>query len=288
MVGERYTMHVPKIGEVDAFGMALSQWDANDRLGTGLRAGDYGWMRRNGDAWMQEQTRIWVDEAGTIVAGGLREGEGLWVQIDPAHLCDVQLAEAMVDQIIEAGFEDVSGPAAPSALRAALAGRGGAVGPDLLPHLWRPLTDADLVEVPGVVTTTTDDLVAKRIAVQRAAFEGSTFTREKWDAMAATRLFRPELDLIALNERDQGVSALTAWLSGPGACGVVEPMGTHRDHWRQGHGLRVLRGCFAALRREGAASVRVFTAPGNEAALAAYQRAGFRLVGRDTTMRLPS
>ena len=285
---QRFEMRRPAGGEIAAFTRALAAWDVQDPLGTGLRGGDFGWLCRNGDDWITANTRIWADDAGRVVAGGMIEDqEGLLVQIDPARLDDRDLAAAIVDGVQADGIREVSGPGAPAALRAELARRGAAIDPSPWPHLWRRLTDDDLADDPNVVSTRTDALIEQRVAVQRSAFERSTFTREKWDAMAAGPLFRPELDLLALNDAGAGVAALTAWWSGPGACGVIEPMGTHRDFWWQGHGSRVLRASFAALRRLGAEGVRVFTGRENAAALAAYASVGFRTIGYDTTLRLP-
>ncbi len=102
--------------------------------------------------------------------------------------------------------------------------------------------------------------------------------------MAAGSLFRPELDLVALNDGGVGVSTLTAWLPESASCGVIEPMGTHRDHWRQGHGGRVLRASFAALRRQGATGVRVGVERTNAPAISAYTSVGFQVIGLDTTL----
>ncbi|HWK79415.1 MAG TPA: GNAT family N-acetyltransferase [Thermomicrobiales bacterium] len=283
-----FTMRAPRVAETDAIGVALLRWGAGDPLGTGLQAGDFGWLQRNGAAWVTENFLVWDDAGGELVAGGFREGkDGLWLQIDPARVQDRDLARAIVDGAQEAGLREVSGPAAPSAVRAELAARGAAIDPHPWPHLWRPLTDADLIEVADVFSTGTEHLIGERIAVQRSAFENSTFTREKWAAMAGGPLFRPDLDLVALNGAGVGVSALTAWFPAGAGCGVIEPMGTHRDHWRQGHGSRVLRASFAALRRLGADGVRVGVERSNAAAIAAYASVGFRVVGYDTTMLLP-
>lgn len=282
-------MRAPGMDEVVAIGEALVRWGAGDSLATGMQAGDFGWLQRNGAEWITRNFLVCVDASGDILAVGFREGDnGLWLQIDPEHLFDAATAREIVDGVQEVGLRDVSGPAAPSAVRAELARRGATIDPEPWPHLWKPLSDADVVNSPGVLSTSTDALIAERIAVQRSAFANSTFTREKWEMMARGPLFRPTLDLVALNDVGAGVSALTAWLADGALCGVIEPMGTHRDHWRQGHGSRVLRASFATLRRMGADGVRVGVVRENTAAIAAYTSVGFRVVGYDTTMQFPS
>jgi len=283
-----FVLRAPREDEVSAIGSALVRWGASDPLATGLQAGDFGWLMREGVEALGRTCLVCVDDRDTIVACGLREGDdGLWLQVDPVRFFDRDVARAIVDGAVDAGVHEISCPAAPSAVRADLARRGATIDPDPWPHLWRPLTDDDLIAWPDVVSTESEALRTARIAVQRSAFETSTFSMEKWEAMAAGPLFRPELDLVALDVAGAGVSALTAWLPEGATCGVIEPMGTHRDHRRQGYGLLVLRASFAALRKLGAEGVRVGVARGNTAALATYARAGFRVVGQDTTMRLP-
>jgi ribosomal protein S18 acetylase RimI-like enzyme len=283
-----YTVRAPGTDELDGIGAALLRWGTSDLLGTGLQAGDFGWLQRNGPDWMTENLLVCAAPDGEIAAAGLREGtNGLWLQVDRARLLDRDLARAIVDGAQAAGVREVSGPGAPSALREELAVRGATIDPDPWPHLWRPLTDADLIDVEAVSSTRTEHLIGERIAVQRSAFEHSTFTRERWEMMASGPHFRPELDLVALDDAGAGVSALTAWFPAGAGCGVIEPMGTHRDHWRQGHGSRVLRAAFAALRRMGADGVRVGVERSNAAAIAAYTSVGFRMVGYDTTLILP-
>jgi ribosomal protein S18 acetylase RimI-like enzyme len=102
--------------------------------------------------------------------------------------------------------------------------------------------------------------------------------------MATGPSFRPELDLLAVDESGRGVSALIAWLPGVDMCGMIEPMGTRPDCRREGHGRRVLLASFAAPRRLGATGVRVCTPHSNDAAVATYQTVGFRVITPETTL----
>lgn len=214
------------------FGQALVKWGRDDPLATGMQAGDFGWLCRNDAAWLTARFVVWVDAAGAIVACGFREGDdGLWLQVDPTYFFDMGLAYAIADGVQEAGLHEVSGPPAPSAVRAELVRRGAVIDPELWPHLWRPLSDDDLVEIPNVASTATDALVVERIRVQRSAFVHSTFTRERWERMASGPLFRADLYLVALDEiwkRRIGVDSLVA--GGPHV----------RRHRADGHASRSL------------------------------------------------
>jgi ribosomal protein S18 acetylase RimI-like enzyme len=100
--------------------------------------------------------------------------------------------------------------------------------------------------------------------------------------MAAGTAYDPRLDLVAWTPDGRPAAAATGWLAGPGRVGLLEPVGTHADHRRQGYGHRVTVAVMAALARAGARGVRVHTPAGNTAAVAAYQRCGMRPIDLTT------
>lgn len=89
-----------------------------------------------------------------------------------------------------------------------------------------------------VVVVGPDD-VAARTAVQRAASERSTFTDERWHAMAAGPAYADARCLVAHDDDGAAVAAVTVWSAGPGRPGLIEPMGVHRDHRGHGHGRAI-------------------------------------------------
>jgi ribosomal protein S18 acetylase RimI-like enzyme len=175
-----------------------------------------------------------------------------------------------------------------AAWRAALVDRGWDADPDAWVALHRSLAGAATRLPPGVSPVAGERDVADRVAVQRAAFEGSTFTAERWALMAAGAPYDGELDLLARDAAGRPVAAGTAWSAGRGRCGVLEPVGTHRDHQRRGHGRRLLDGLCAQLAVAGASSVAVATPASNDAAVRAYVSAGFRVLGNLTAVRRPA
>ena len=278
-------LEIPDEAVVEEIDSTLKAWEGTFGTASGFASGDLGWSLRNGWKPTAEKLRIFASSKSDIGAIGFVESPtALWLTIDPSRLMDTALANAIADESLRSGFSELSTNSTPALVRRELGARGYSVDPSPWDHLWKPLTDADIVDIPGVVSTSTEALIEQRILAQRSAFENSTFTREKWDAMAAGPSFAPPLDLVALDDEGRGVSALTAWLPGPEACGMIEPMGTHAEHQRQGHGLRVLRASFSEMRKLGASGVRVFTTRGNDPAVATYKAAGFRVINLDTTM----
>ena len=263
----------------------LRQWERPGDCAWQLHAGDVGWHLRRDDDEV-DGSLLQVREDGMLLAVGLLDGPGLVrLALDPDRLQDAGLAavlaDAVEDRLGRPGSAEgyVEGPAA-ARWRAELAGRGWDLDPDPWLHLWRPLGAGDASrQVPGVAPLSGPADVADRVAVQRAAFAGSTFTESRWAQMAGSTAYEPRLDLLARDGAGAPVAALTAWTAGQGRCAVVEPMGTAAGHTRQGHGRRLLEGAAAALARAGASGVAVRTPADNTAAVAAYRSAGFSAVG---------
>ncbi len=112
--------------------------------------------------------------------------------------------------------------------------------------------------------------------LQRAAFEGSTFTVDRWQAMAAGSAYADARCLVAYDDRDTAVAAATVWSAGPRRPGLLEPMGVHRDHRGHGYGTAITVAAAAALRELGSSSAIVCTPSSNVGAIATYQSAGFQ------------
>nr|BFE81800.1 hypothetical protein GCM10020093_044010 [Planobispora longispora] len=144
---------------------------------------------------------------------------------------------------------------------------------------WTPLR-RDLtrpVKDPGVrIEVIGPERAHVRTAVQRAAFDRSTFTDERWHAMAAGPPYADARCLVAYDGRGEAVAAVTVWSAGPGRPGLLEPMGVHREHRGHGYGKAITVAAAAALQDLGSSSAIVCTPSSNAGAVAAYESAGFR------------
>jgi GNAT superfamily N-acetyltransferase len=143
---------------------------------------------------------------------------------------------------------------------------------------WTPL-HRDLTEPvkdPGVrIEVIGPEQAPVRTAVQRGSFDGSTFTDERWHAMAAGLPYADARCLVAYDERGTAVAAVTAWSAGPGKPGLLEPMGVHREHRGQGYGTAITVAAAAALQTKGSSSAIVCAPSSNVGAVATYRSAGF-------------
>lgn len=262
-----------------------------------LHPGDLGWALRAGADRIAADLRVWR-RGGHIISLA-------WVDVDdllprlalsPAVDEDRAVAEQLVADLTnpsrgvlpkgEGTVEARSG----TALRALLEERGWE--PD---EAWTPLhrSLAEEVEESGLRIEVLDRVdpdervLRDRIAVQRAAFDNSTFDEQQWRTMAASSAYRQARCLVGYDAQDNAVATATVWSAGPGRPGLIEPLGAHADFRGRGHGRAITIACAATLQEMGASSVTVCTPSDNEGGVRAYVSAGFTAEGESTDFRRP-
>jgi ribosomal protein S18 acetylase RimI-like enzyme len=275
------TIVVGKPG-VDGLGEAvdvLREWQC-DAGPVQLHPGDLGWFWRFGAEATAAAVRTWRRD-GRVLAVGLLDGPGL---LRMTIASDVQRDEELARRLVE----DLAGPergvlpegrvfveAPMRALVQDLLVESGWEAAEPWTPLRRDLTEP--VEDPGVrIGVVGPEQVQVRTAVQRAAFEGSTFTDGRWRAMAAGSPYADARCLVAYDDQGAAVAAVTVWSAGPGKPGLLEPMGVHRDHRGRGYGKAITVAAAAALRELGSSSAVVCTPSSNAGAVATYESAGFQ------------
>ncbi|MEU2261083.1 GNAT family N-acetyltransferase [Streptomyces sp. NPDC019645] len=267
---------------VDGLGEAvgvLRAWQS-DGAPMQLHPGDLGWFWRWGAEATAEAVRTWSRD-GRILAVGLLDGPGLLrLTIAPDALRDEEPARRLAADltgpergVLPPGRVNVEVPA--GALVHDLLSEDGWNADEPWTPLRRDLTEP--VKDPGVrIEVVGPERAHVFAAVQRAAFDGSTFTAERWHAMAAGLPYADARCLVAYDDRGDAVAAVTVWSAGPGRPGLLEPMGVHREHRRRGYGEAITLAAAAALRELGSSSALVCTPSSNAAAVATYGSAGFR------------
>lgn len=245
-----------------------------------LHPGDLGWFWRFGAEATAGAVRTWSRD-GRILAAGLLDGPGLLrLAIAPQALRDEELAQHLAADVTQ----PERGVLMPG--KASVAAPMGALVQDLLcedgwsaGQPWTPLR-RDLtapVKVPSVrIEVIGPKRAHVRAAVQRASFDNSTFTDERWHAMAAGLPYAEARCLVACDGQGNAVAAVTVWSAGLGKPGLLEPMGVHREHRGHGYGNAITVAAAAALRELGSSSAIVCTPSSNVGAVATYTSAGFR------------
>ncbi|MFE2939867.1 GNAT family N-acetyltransferase [Streptomyces sp. NPDC059255] len=257
----------------------LREWQ-NDGAPMQLHPGDLGWFWRSGAEVTAAAVRTWSRD-GRILAVGLLDGPGLLrLAIAPDAPRNEELARRLVEDVTEPergvlprGTVSVESPM-------------GALVQDLLfedgwnaDEPWTPLRRdlTEPVKAPGVrIGVVGPEQAHVFTAVHRAAWDGSSFTDERWHAMAAGMPYADARCLVAYDDRGNAVAAVTVWSAGPGRPGLLEPMGVHREHRRHGYGKAISVAAAAALQELGSSSAIVCTPSSNVGAIATYQAAGFQ------------
>ncbi|MFJ5684423.1 GNAT family N-acetyltransferase [Streptomyces sp. NPDC093099] len=265
-------------GLIEAVGV-LREWQY-DEAPMQLHPGDLGWFWRSGAEATAAAVRTWSQD-GQIVAVGLLDGPGLLrLTIAPEAQRNEELAQRLVEDVTDPergvlprGKVNIESPM-------------GALIQDLLfeqgwntDEPWTPLRRdlAEPVKDPGVrIGVIGPERAHVFAAVHRAAWDGSTFTDERWHAMAAGLPYADARCLVAYDDRDNAVAAVTVWSAGPGRPGLLEPMGVHREHRRHGYGKAITVAAAAALQELGSSSAIVCTPSSNPGAVATYKSAGFQ------------
>ncbi|GAB2640098.1 hypothetical protein GCM10009743_13850 [Kribbella swartbergensis] len=268
----------PGVGGLGDVVRALREWQ-DDAAPMQLHPGDLGWFWRFGDERTAAAVRTWSRDGELVAVGMLDDPELLRLAIAPELQRDEELARQLA--------EDVSAPERDVLIEGKVyveAPMGAAVQDLLLDDGWAlddpwiPLR-CDLgppVPDPGVrVEVVGPEQAAERTAVQRASFDGSTFTDERWHAMAAGAPYDDARCLIARNEQGEAVAGVTVWSAGAGKPGLLEPMGVHRAHRGHGYGQAITVAAARALQELGASSAIVCTPAFNGGAVATYKSAGF-------------
>jgi ribosomal protein S18 acetylase RimI-like enzyme len=245
-----------------------------------LHPGDLGWFWRFGAEATAAAVRTWRRD-GRILAVGLLDGPGLLrLAIAPDARRDEELAQRLAEDVAEPECgvlmeERVCVEAPMGALVRDLLFENGWTAGERSTPLRRELTDpvpdpCARIEVIG------SERAQVRVAVQRASFDTSTFTEERWRAMAAGVPYPDARCLVAHDDQGSAVAAVTVWSAGPGKPGLLEPMGVHREHRGCGYGTAITVAAARALQELGSSSAIVCTPSVNVGAVATYQSAGFQ------------
>ncbi len=285
------TLQLATPDSLDEIVEAVAVWQ-HDGGPVQLHPGDLGWHWRLGAQELAEALRVWRRD-GQILAVGMVDDAGLIrMAIAPSVDEDDAFAVQLLPDLSDPGRGVL--PAGAGAVEA----RFGAAFRDLLRRSgwaadepWTPLC-RDLttpVEDCGLRVEVVDaHNVEDRVAVQRAMFPNSTFTLERWHAMAGASPYRRARCLVGYDRDGDAVATVTVWSAGQGRPGLLEPLGVHRDHRGHGYGRAITVAAAAALQEMGSSTATVCTPSSNVGGVATYVSAGFQKLPDVTDFRRPS
>ncbi|MFD6072666.1 GNAT family N-acetyltransferase [Amycolatopsis lurida] len=273
------TVEKPGPGGLNEAVEALREWQS-EGVAWQLHPGDLGWFWRSGAEATAAAVRIWRRD-GRILAVGLLDGADLLrLTTAPDVRRDEELARRLAGDV-DAPERGVLPPG-----EVAVEAPMDALLQELLPEHgwhagepWTPLSLdlAEPVKAPDLrIEAIGPDNCHVWADVMRGAFDGSTFTPDKWRTMATGAPYVDARYLVGYDDRGDAVAAVAVWSAGVGKPGILEPMGVHRDHRGHGHGRAITVAAAAALRELGSSSAGVNTPSSNVAAVATYEAGGFR------------
>jgi ribosomal protein S18 acetylase RimI-like enzyme len=278
ITGMTIVLDEPGVDGLTAAVAALREWQY-DGAPSQLHPGDVGWFWRFGAEATAAAVRTWSRDGRMLAVGLLDEPDLLRLTIAPDARQDEELARQLVDDVAE----PERGVLVPG--KVAIESPKDALFQDLLSDAgwhpdepWTPLRYdfTEPVPDPGVrIEVIGPEQASVRVEVQRASFDRSTFTDERWHAMAAGPAYADARCLLAYDDQGNAVAGVTVWSAGRGRPGLLEPMGVHRDHRGHGYGQAISVAAAAALQDMGASSALVCTPSFNVGAVATYRSAGF-------------
>lgn len=284
------TLSTATIASLDEVAEAVASWQ-QDGGSVQLHPGDLGWNWSFGATHLAESVRVWRDEQ--ILAVGLVDDAGLIrLGLAPSVDRDTAFAARLLADLMDPARGVLPEGSACVEARSGTAFRGllaesGWLADESWTPLRRDLTD-ELEDCGLRIEVIDEHNAADRVAVQRAAFANSTFSLERWHAMAAASPYRRARCLVGYDANEDAVAVATVWSAGQGRPGLLEPMGVHRDHRGHGHGTAISLAAAAALRELGASSATVCTPSDNLGGVATYAAAGFTALGDVTDFRRTS
>lgn len=101
-------------------------------------------------------------------------------------------------------------------------------------------------------------------------------------------LYRPDLDLVVLDESGGTAAYGLFWLDVATGTGLVEPMRTEDDHQRRGLARHVLTTGINRLVDGGARRIKIVYFPDNQAAARLYTSVGFRAIKQGAVVSRPA
>jgi ribosomal protein S18 acetylase RimI-like enzyme len=257
---------------------ALREWQYEGAPAQ-LHPGDLGWNWGFGAEATAAAVRTWSRD-GQILAVGFMDSPSLVrLAMSPRAGGDDELIHQMVLDVTEPERGVLPEGSASVEARFGAAFRKGLVAKGWISgESWTPLRRglSEPVEESGLrIEVVGAESARERAALQRASFEGSTFSEDRWHAMARGLPYADAQCLIAYDGQNIAVAIVTVWSAGQGRPGLLEPMGVHREHRGQGYGTAITLAAASALRRMGSSSATVCTKSVNVAAIATYGAAGF-------------
>ena len=265
---------------------------ARTRLGHSsgyFHVGDLLW-RLFSNGWFQPKRdiRLWFDTAENLVGFGwyYSRFQAIDVQVFPHNIALTQEILAWGESCLLAktngnGRKQITTSAleTDSERIALLTDMGYEQQETCYAHYLRPLPDA--LPNPQLPTGFTirdfsDEEVAAKVAVYRAAFASSEMTEAIYEGVRQAPGYIPELDLVVVAPDGRFASFCICWLDPVNRIGEFQPVGTHPDFRQQGLAKAVMTAGMQRMKAFGAEQALVITTNDYPVARSLYESLDFQ------------
>lgn len=276
-------LKTPSVDELRSVIEALREWQNNGHA-VQLHPGDIGWFWRFGDIETARAVRFWVRDGETVAICLLDGPDLVRLALQPEVKQDMELARQLARDlsspqygVVPAGQEISVEAPLDAIVRTCMSAESGWIDGEPFTYLVQDLSQPIQLATHTRIQIVGPELMEARTAVHRAAFNGSTFTADRWAAMARSPAYGDAKCLLAFDLAGTPVAVATVWHAGRGKPGLLEPMGVAAEHRGKGYGKAICVAAAAELQNMGASTVQVGTPSSNEAAIRTYRAAGFNI-----------
>jgi len=275
---------VPRVGleYLDAVTTLLQRNRAADPTSGLFEAADLQWWWRNQRSTDTIPQLFWFDRSGRPEAAVVATDWSSRVALDPFVLPDAtpgwvaQVVERGLTHAHQSGFEAVTLEVARTdrVLRDVLTAHGFSVEDDGVVEAWLA-TDRR----PAVSALHDGYRLMNRVETITRPHHMISSKRNHGDPeprLRQTSLYRPDLDLVVLDNDDDIAAYGLFWYDPTTATGLVEPMRTEDEHQRRGLARHILTAGLDLLAAAGAQRVKICFEPDNPASSHLYVDVGFQ------------
>jgi GNAT superfamily N-acetyltransferase len=279
MVGEQHLVGIRYLEEAT---ILLQRVRAAHPIAGVFEAADLQWWWRTPRSTDTRPQLFWFDDAGMAEAAVIATDWGEAIGLDPIFMPDAapdwiaHVVERGLEHADEAGFDSIEIviDGADHVLAGVLAEHGLTSVEDELVDSWLA-ADAR----PPISTLHPDYRLASRLETLSAPHHMTARSGpDVEERLRQTSLYRPDLDLVVLDDRDKPAAYGLFWFDPVTATGLVEPMRTEDDHQRRGLARHVLSAGINRLFDAGADRIKIAYSLDNPAASTLYRSVGFESV----------
>jgi RimJ/RimL family protein N-acetyltransferase len=227
---------------------------------------------------------FWFDQFGRPEAAVIATDWGDRIALDPIVMPDatpdslLNVMERGLEYADESGFDTIGLEVDPGddVLRGVLVDHGFAIDGDGVVETW---LSADAR--PEISPLHEGYRLSSRLDTMQRPHHMISAKRNHTDVeqrLRQTSLYRPDLDLVILDSRDDVAAYGLFWFDPATATGLVEPMRTEEEHQRRGLARHILTVGINLLAGAGAERIKICYEPDNPASRGLYLSVGFEPV----------